>query len=174
MQIITLGLCKPSCLCIVNCEKECFNIVWRMYFKALNIGWYPNFTHTTTGFCSRLWLKYHSDSKETKKEQDFFLLVFFLRLPKECVWNYSQAAFMHLATTAAGSETLHRLLGILSFSLVTMHFWNYTTCLGRFVPLLQKCSESREDIIFQSTSSIKLDLHSENEVLVYAHKMRYI
>lgn len=111
MQIITLGLCKPSCLCIVNCEKECFNIVWRMYFKALNIGWYPNFTHTTTAFCSRLWLKYHSDSKETKKEEDFFCCFFFFRLPKECVWNYSQAAFMHLATTAAGSETLHRLLG---------------------------------------------------------------
>lgn len=112
--------------------------------------------------------------KRLKKSKIFFCWFFFLRLPKECVWNYSQAAFMHLATTAAGSETFHRLLGILSFSLVTMHFWNYTTCLGRFVPLLQKCSESREDIIVQSTSSIKLDLHSENEVLVYAHKMRYI
>lgn len=108
------------------------------------------------------------------KKSKFLFLFFFLRLPKECVWIYSQAAFMHLATTAAGSETLHGLLGILSFALVTMHFWNYTTCLGRFVPLLQKCSESREDMIFQSTSSIKLDLHSENEVLVYAHTMRYI
>ena len=92
MQIITQGLCKPWCLCIVNRQKECFNM-WRVYFKVFCIARYPKFhPHNRRLFLVHRFYffflpEYRSDSSGTIKGK------LFPGPQKECVRDRSQTSF---------------------------------------------------------------------------------